>query len=207
MNQILFINKNKNELKKYKFLLILSLFSVILFLIYELYIYNIANQKEKLSEDLLTSFYLENLYSSVDSNYTIVTLNKTSNFSIIGSIEIPRININYPILSTIDDELLKISPCRFYGPYPNEIGNLCIAAHNYNDDRFFGNLNKLQIGDKINIYDSSNYLVSYFVYDTFEIMDSDLSCTNQNTYGKREITLITCNNISKKRLVIKAKEQ
>ena len=29
-------------------------------------------------------------------------------------------NITYPILSTTSEELLKISPCRFYGPMPNE---------------------------------------------------------------------------------------
>lgn len=207
MNQILFTKKDRSELKKYRFLLILSLVFIILFSIYELYVYNIASQKEKFSEDLLTSFYLEKLYSSADSNYTIVKLNEKNSFSVIGIIEIPKISINYPILSSINDELLKISPCRFYGPYPNEIGNLCIAAHNYDDNRFFGNLDMLQIDDKINIYDSNNYLISYFVYDKFEIMDSDISCTNQNTHGQKEITLVTCNNINKKRLVIKAKEK
>ena len=109
-------------------------------------------------------------------------------------------------MSDTNDELLKISPCRFYGPYPNEIGNLCIAGHNYDDDRFFSNLYKLSLGDMIKIYDSNNSYISYYVYDKFEVIKSDTSCTNQDTNGKREITLVTCNNVNKNRLVIKAKE-
>ena len=34
-----------------------------------------------------------------------------------------------------------------------------------------------------------------------------LGCTSQETNGKKEITLITCNNITGNRLIIKAKEQ
>ena len=38
------------------------------------------------------------------------------------------------------------------------------------------------------------------------IEKNDMSCTSQETNGNKEITLITCNNINKKRLVLKAKE-
>ena len=88
-----------------------------------------------------------------------------------------------------------------------EYGNLCIAAHNYNDNRFFGNLYKLEIGDKINIYDSSNFCITYYVYNKFETLESDVSSTSQNTNGNREITLVTCNNTNKKRVIVKAKEE
>lgn len=135
-----------------------------------------------------------------------VKLNENYNFFVIGIINIPKINIQYPILSDTNDEFLKISACRFFGPYPNEIGNLCIAAHNYNDSRFFSNLNKLTIGDSINISDSSNKVITYYVYDKFEVSDNNSYCMNQDTGGKREITLVTCNNVSKNRLIVKAKE-
>ena len=130
-----------------------------------------------------------------------------NNFVMIGYIEIPKINIKYPILSNISDELLKVSPCRFYGPLPNENGNLCIAAHNYDDNRFFGNLYKLNIGDMINIYDSSNNVTHYYVYDKFESSEKDTSCINQDVHVLKELTLITCNNLNKNRLIIKSKAQ
>ena len=81
-------------------------------------------------------------------------LTGATDFSVIGIIKIDSIKISYPILSKINDDLLKISPCRFYGPMPNQIGNLCIAAHNYNDNRFFSKLDKLQNNDIIYIYDA-----------------------------------------------------
>ena len=40
----------------------------------------------------------------------------------------------------------------------------------------------------------------------YEIEKNDMSCTSQNTNGKKEITLITCNNSNKKRFIVKARE-
>lgn len=208
MNQILYTENIKNRkkyLKKFRFQLFISLILIILFTIYLLYFYNSRTKEETLSSALLNSFNIERLYSK-NEDYTIVELNQNSNYFVTGIVEIPKININYPILSDVSDELLKISACRFYGPYPNEIGNLCIAAHNYDDNRFFGNLYKLEIGDKINIYDSTNSLIIYYVYDKYETDKNDVSCTSQNTHGKKEITLITCNNLNGNRLIVKAKE-
>ncbi len=50
-------------------------------------------------------------------------------YSTIASISIPKINVNYPILQgetgsdAETEELLKLSPCKFHGPQPNEVGN------------------------------------------------------------------------------------
>ena len=85
----------------------------------------------------------------------------------IGVINIPSINVNYPILSTYTDELLKIAPCRFHGPNPNEVGNLCIAGHNYKNSKFFSKVPNLQLGDKIEITDLSGRMLTYTVYDKF----------------------------------------
>ena len=206
MNQILGIKKNIKKIKKYKFLLFSSLLLIIFLLIYQIYIYYSLHKKEIISKNILNSFNLIKLYSSYNPNYTTLELSENSFLSVIGIIEIPKINIKYPILSDCNDNLLKIAPCRFYGPYPNKIGNLCIVAHNYDDNRFFGNLKNLNNGDRIDIYDSNNSVKSYFVYNKLEINDSDTSCTSQDTNNTREITLVTCNNLNKKRLIVKAKE-
>ncbi len=203
MKQIIYIKKeNISKIIKFKLLLYFSLLFGTFFLIYIIYFYHFSCDNEKKSNNILNSFNIEKLYSS--SNYN-VKKNNNSIFT-IGIIEIPKINIKYPIWSTLNDNLLKTAPCRFFGPLPNEIGNLCIAAHNYDDNRFFGNLNKLNLGDSINIYSSDNQVITYFVYDKFESLKSDTSCILQNTNNKKEITLITCNNFNKKRLIIKAKE-
>ena len=202
MNQILFI---KNNSKKYKIQLAISLIILITVFLFWLRYYLSTKSEDKFSNSLLNSFNIERIYSNSEG-YTVVELDGNST-TVIGIIEIPNINIKYPILSNISDELLKVSPCRFYGPLPNEKGNLCIAAHNYDDDRFFGNLHKLNIGDMINIYDSSNNVTHYYVYDKFESSEKDTSCINQDVHVLKELTLITCNNLNKNRLIIKSKTQ
>jgi LPXTG-site transpeptidase (sortase) family protein len=202
MNQILFI---KNNSKKYKIQLVISLIIFITVFLFWLRYYLSTKSEDKFSNSLLNSFNIERIYSNSEG-YTVVELDGNST-TVIGIIEIPNINIKYPILSNISDELLKVSPCRFYGPLPNENGNLCIAAHNYDDNRFFGNLHKLNIGDMINIYDSSNNVTHYYVYDKFESSEKDTSCINQDVHTLKELTLITCNNLNKNRLIIKSKAQ
>ena len=124
----------------------------------------------------------------------------------IGVVNIPSIDVNYPILSTYSDALLKISPCKFHGPNPNEIGNLCIAGHNYRNSKFFSKVPDLELGDTIEITDLGGNTVTYEVYDKYIVKPDELECTSQLTGGKREITLITCTDDNKKRHIIKATE-
>ena len=124
----------------------------------------------------------------------------------IGTISIPKINLNYAILNKTTEELLKISPTRFWGKEPNEIGNLCIAGHNYRNNLFFSKVPQLQNGDIIEIKDLLGEIVQYEVYDKFIVRPDDTSATSQYTNGKREITLITCTNDSVDRVIIKARE-
>ena len=210
MNQILYseckniIQIKKKKKMKFKLLLYFSFFLITGLFVYFLYSSFITTKEEKFSKNLLSSFTLDRLYSA--KNYVSTVSYQNSSVFIIGIIQIPAINIEYPILSDMNEELLKISPCRFYGPYPNEKGNLCIAAHNYDNDKFFSNLYKLSIGDTINILDSKNTMISYKVFQKFEVSKNDVSSTSQNTNGKKEITLVTCNNLNGNRLIVKASE-
>lgn len=124
----------------------------------------------------------------------------------IGTISIPKINVNYAILNKTTEELLKISPTRFWGKEPNEIGNLCIAGHNYRNNLFFSKVPQLQNGDIIEIKDLLGEIVQYEVYDKFIVRPDDTSSTSQYTNGKKEVTLITCTNDSVDRVIIKARE-
>lgn len=124
----------------------------------------------------------------------------------IGVINIPSIGVYYPILSTTTTELLKISPCKFWGPNPNEVGNLCIAGHNYKNSKFFSNVPKLENGDTIDITDLSGKTLTYLVCDKYIVTPDNVECTTQKTNGRKEITLITCTEDNQQRYVIKARE-
>ena len=154
MNQILYtgINNEKSNFKKksksFKFVLYISLLLFISTISYfSVYLYNIKKQ-EKIASTLINSFNIDSLYSSKE-NYTVVKLNNSTKAKVIGIIKINKIEIEYPILSETTNELLKIAPCKFFGPEPNKIGNLCIAGHNFDDERFFSKLSSLNIGDII----------------------------------------------------------
>ena len=141
---------------------------------------------------------------NVEEEQKLTARDGTSYYT-IGVINIPSINVTYPILSTYTDELLKIAPCKFHGPNPNEVGNLCIAGHNYRNSKFFSKVPNLQLGDTIEITDLSGRMLTYTVYDKFIVNPDELACTSQLTNGKKEITLITCTNDNKQRHIIKAR--
>ena len=90
---------------------------------------------------------------------------------------------------------------------PNEIGNLCIAGHNYVDYKFFSRLNELSINDIIKIYDLSGNVAEYTITKMYEVKSNDLSCTNQNTNSKLIVTLLTCNNVSGNRLIVRCEKK
>lgn len=205
MNQILITKKYiyKSRKKRIRFKLqfyISAILFIILTTVFSTLTYS-KSKNEEISKELLDSFS-----NSLYANYQNDIISKVNNNSfVIGTIEIEKIKLNYPILSTQSKELLEISPCRFAGPLPNNVGNLCIAGHNYADKRFFGRLKELSLNDKISIYDLSGKKLDYIIYEKREILSTDLSCTSQETNGNIIVTLITCNNISGKRLQIKAK--
>ena len=133
-------------------------------------------------------------------------------FKTIATINIPKINVVYPIIDGLTDtteeteELLKISPTKFWGANPNEVGNFCIVGHNYRNTKFFSKVPTLENGDIIEITDLSGKTIQYKVYNKYEVDPTDVSCTTQLTNGRKEITLITCTDDSKHRVVVKAKE-
>lgn len=124
----------------------------------------------------------------------------------MATINIPSIDCTYPILNESTDELLKLAPCKFWGADPNEVGNFCIVGHNYRSDKFFSHVPKLQIGAEIEITDLSGQTLVYKVYDKYVVEPENTDCTTQRTNGLKEITLITCTNDSKQRVIVKARE-
>lgn len=137
-------------------------------------------------------------------NVQVATASDGTNYYTIGRIYIPKINVDYPILSETTTELLKISPCKFWGADPNKVGNFCIVGHNYRNNLFFSKVPTLEYGDIIEITDLSGNTMQYSVYDKYQVDPNDTSCTTQLTNGRTEITIITCTNDSKQRVIVKA---
>ena len=70
----------------------------------------------------------------------------------------------------------------------------------------FGKLADIKNGDTVDLTSSNGETVTYVVYNKYIVEPDDVSCTSQLTNGQREVTLITCTNHGKQRLVVKARE-
>lgn len=121
-------------------------------------------------------------------------------------LKIPKINIEYPVLSATSDALLFVSLNKYWGPQPNEVGNYCIVGHYYENGKMFGKLHKLKNGDKAELIDLSGNTLKYQVYNKYVVEPTDTRCTSQLTDGRKELTLITCTNGGKQRLVVKLRQ-
>lgn len=127
-------------------------------------------------------------------------------YQVEGIIEIPKIGIKYPILNETNDDSMKISITKFWGPNVNEIGNLTLAGHNNKDGTMFGKTRRLEIGDTIKLTDLMNRTKEYEIFQIYTIDPDDVSIVNSVDQNTCEVTLITCTNGHKNRLITKARE-
>ena len=94
----------------------------------------------------------------------------------------------------------------FYGEKINQKGNVVLAGHNNLSKTMFGKINQLENGDIIELTDSQMVTVKYQVFNKYVIDPNDIDCIFPIDENTREVTLITCTNRDKNRLVVKARE-
>ena len=121
-------NSNKSFCIFFKIQFILCIIVVLALSSYYVYIQFDKKQKENLSKQIVNKFSITNLYANNESMYSAsrqsiqnTYTNNSLNFSVVGLIEIDNIGINYPIINEFSYDLLKIAPCKFLGPAPNQI--------------------------------------------------------------------------------------
>lgn len=128
--------------------------------------------------------------------------------SIIGTIEIPKLELEAPIKEGTDLEILA----QYVGHFSNSNvwdGNVVLAAHNRGTSvkHYFDRINELVNGDTI-IYKTKLGERSYEVISSKEIENTDWSVTQSNTNENNTIILITCiRNQPEKRLCVIAEEK
>lgn len=172
---------------------------------------NVLPISSKESSQLENNIIIDSSYTTL-SKQSDIQLEKKSRilpkelkkFKIIGKIEIPKLKLKKYILSESNPKSLEVSVTKLCGPQINQIGNFCIAGHNYN--KVFGKIKYLEINDKIILTDVYGNSTLYQVYDNYKSSPKDVSCLNQDTEGEKELTLITCTMGAVKRVIVKAVE-
>ncbi len=133
---------------------------------------------------------------------------KYKGFDVVGTIEIPVIQVNYPILEKLTKKSLETSVVLLYTAQGlNEPGNTVIIGHNYRNNTMFSKVQNLKEGNIIYITDRRGQRIEYEVYKKYNTSGNDSDYITRNTNGKREISLSTCTNDSKMRTIVLAREK
>lgn len=118
----------------------------------------------------------------------------------IGVLSIPSLELELPIISEWSYQNLKIAPCRYSGSAYNQ--SLVICAHNYASH--FGNLEKLDIGEKITFTDVDGN-VFYYKVASMEVLSP--SATEEMEESEYPLTLFTCNITGRSRITLRCLEE
>ncbi len=125
-------------------------------------------------------------------------------YEVIAKLEIPKINLETNVLKDYTADGMKVCSSKFFGPEPNEVGNFCIAGHNYNEENMFNHLINLEKGDELFLTDNKNGKITYSIYDIYRVKPQNTAPIGQETNGNKIVTLITCVNYSRSRLIVQA---
>ena len=122
---------------------------------------------------------------------------KYKGYDVLGTMKIPSLNIEYPILEQNSAGALNTALILLYPKDNlNKPGNSVIQGHNYRNGMFFSNLKKITNGAKIYVTDYTGKSLTYEVYNKFEASSTDSSFYTRDTNGLAELTLSTCTDAS-----------
>lgn len=137
------------------------------------------------------------------------TKKKYKGFTVVGTMKIPSINLEYPIVEEVSTTALDTALVFLY-PSPDNLnlpGNSVIIGHNYRNGVFFSNLKKVTNGTKIYVTDYRGVSLTYEVYNMFVASSKDTSFYKRDTNGLAELTLSTCTDQSNdERTIVFAKQ-
>lgn len=206
------MKRNSIELKIYKAIFCFLIILAILVMSMIIYKYGSNQQNEKETQETVETFSNMNFSNNNEEEINSQIQLEYKGYKVVGIVKIPKINIEYPILEigNIDPESakkpMKLSIIKYWGENVNDYGNLSIAGHNNKDGTMFGKTKKLQIGDIVELTDLYGQTIQYSIYDIFVTDPNDVNILLPKDELIREVTLITCTNGNKQRLILKAKE-
>ena len=121
---------------------------------------------------------------------------KINGYDYIGTITIPELKLELPVMSEYDYTRLKKSPCRYYGSvYTND---LIICAHSYRTH--FKYLDKLKQNDVVAFTDIDGNNYFYEVLEIEILKPTDVEKMINNDF---DLTLYTCTGDGNNRITVR----
>lgn len=173
---------------------------------------DVTTEEQNVIENSVENVTLDNTAETPITNTTTSGTSakkKYKGFTAVGTMKIPAIKLEYPIVEEVTTKALETALIALYpsGDNLNQPGNTVIIGHNYRNGLFFSNLKKLSNGAKIYVTDYRGKSVTYEVYNKFEANQNDTSFYDRDTNGLAELTLSTCTDASNdQRTIIFAKQ-
>lgn len=118
----------------------------------------------------------------------------------IGTLYIPSLELELPVMSKWSYDNLKVAPCRYYGSAYT--GNMIIAGHNYR--KHFSPIKTLPVGERIEFTDVDGNLFRYRIDQVEELKKT---AVEEMQAGDWELTLFTCTYGGQTRLALRCKEE
>ena len=131
-------------------------------------------------------------YSALDPELPVVELD---GYEYVGTVSIPAIGIDLPVMSEWSYPKLKISPCRQFGS--SRTDDLVIAAHNYKNH--FGRLKELSEGDTVIFMDMEGVVNTYSVKKIETLNPNEVDAVQNSGYA---LVLYTCTKGGKTRVTV-----
>ena len=106
-------------------------------------------------------------------------------YTMIGTLRVPAVGIELPILQDWSYPLLNVAPCRYTGSAAE--GNMILMGHNYK--RHFAPLRQVSPGDRVEFLDASGSSHAYVVAGTEVLKPTQL---DELTVSESALTIFTC---------------
>lgn len=159
------------------------------------------------------------LETSIEDEYSELTLtqeeqqeaestqnvrDRLKNQRVMGIIEIEKIDLVYAVVEGTSDENLGVA----IGHMKNtakfgQQGNCALAGHRGGiSGPYFKKIDKLEVGDPIKLTDDNGDEYTYLVTESFVVEPTEVWVAENNT-DEKMLTLITCEDNSTKRLIVR----
>lgn len=176
---------------------------------------NASNRQARVAADLVTRVRNEISASSVvrevedkDEEPAITEPSEQPAFAPVeidglsydGYLTIPSVELEMAVFDTWNDELLRMSLCRYYGSPATD--DFVIAGHNYASG--FGKLKEVSVGDEVYFTDMNGNAIKYRV-ELIEITGgTDISHMIESDW---DLSLYTCAYGGKDRLTVRCNRE
>jgi len=148
----------------------------------------------KESQNVLT--LMEEVSNKKDNENNKSELININGYDYIGTIIIPTLNLELPVMSNFDYERLNIAPCVYYGSLSTN--DLIICGHSYKSHfKYLDNLNK---NDRIVLTDAKgeNHIYKVEVIEVLSPTDIEEMINNEF-----DLTLYTCTEDGLNRITVR----